>query len=119
MPQFVFLWTDFVLWLVVLGVAVYAWRVRGNRHALDAAQAPRAAQAEECRVPRLYGALRMLQIRIHGRGGQGVVSAAEMLSLAAEDLSDACFISESPRAFKSIQQRSVAGERRFTLVLVR
>src|SRR4051812_44340826 len=25
----------------------------------------------------------MLQIRIHGRGGQGVVSAAEMLSLAA------------------------------------
>jgi pyruvate ferredoxin oxidoreductase gamma subunit len=57
--------------------------VRGNRHALDAAQAPRAAQAEECRVPRLYGALRMLQIRIHGRGGQGVVSAAEMLSLAA------------------------------------
>ena len=34
MPSFVFLWTDFVLWLVVLGVAVYAWRVRGNRHAL-------------------------------------------------------------------------------------
>ena len=34
MPKFVFLWTDFVLWLVVLGVAVYAWRVRGNRHAL-------------------------------------------------------------------------------------
>ena len=25
----------------------------------------------------------MLQIRIHGRGGQGVVSAAEMLSIAA------------------------------------
>src|SRR3546814_528686 len=25
----------------------------------------------------------MLQIRIHGRGGQGVVTAAEMLSLAA------------------------------------
>ena len=34
MPRFIFLWTDFVLWLVVLGVAVYAWRVRGNRHAL-------------------------------------------------------------------------------------
>jgi peptide/nickel transport system permease protein len=31
--MFVFLWTDFVLWLVVLGVAVYAWRVRGDRHA--------------------------------------------------------------------------------------
>jgi pyruvate ferredoxin oxidoreductase gamma subunit len=29
------------------------------------------------------GALHMLQIRIHGRGGQGVVSAAEMLSIAA------------------------------------
>jgi len=25
----------------------------------------------------------MLQVRIHGRGGQGVVSAAEMLSVAA------------------------------------
>jgi hypothetical protein len=25
----------------------------------------------------------MLQIRIHGRGGQGVVTAAEMLSVAA------------------------------------
>lgn len=34
MPKFVFLWTDFVLWLVVLGVAVYAWRARGNRHLL-------------------------------------------------------------------------------------
>lgn len=34
MPRFVFLWTDFVLWLVVLGVVAYAWRVRGNRHAL-------------------------------------------------------------------------------------
>ena len=34
MPKFVFLWTDFVLWLVVLGVAVYAWKVRANRHAL-------------------------------------------------------------------------------------
>ena len=34
MPMFVFLWTDFVLWLVVLGVVIYAWRVRGNRHRL-------------------------------------------------------------------------------------
>jgi pyruvate ferredoxin oxidoreductase gamma subunit len=29
------------------------------------------------------GVLAMLQIRIHGRGGQGVVTAAEMLSIAA------------------------------------
>jgi pyruvate ferredoxin oxidoreductase gamma subunit len=49
---------------------------------LDAAQTPSAAQAEECCAQGL-GALHMLQIRIHGRGGQGVVSAAEMLSLAA------------------------------------
>jgi peptide/nickel transport system permease protein len=34
MPKFVFLWTDFVLWLVVLGAIVYAVRVRGNRHLL-------------------------------------------------------------------------------------
>ena len=34
MPMFVFLWTDFVLWLVALGAVVYAWRVRGNRHLL-------------------------------------------------------------------------------------
>ena len=27
----------------------------------------------------------MFQVRIHGRGGQGVVSAAEMLSIAAFD----------------------------------
>jgi peptide/nickel transport system permease protein len=33
MPKFVFLWTDFVLWLVVAGVAIYAWRVRDNPHA--------------------------------------------------------------------------------------
>ncbi len=32
MPQFVFLLTDFVLWLLVAGVAVYAWRVRSNVH---------------------------------------------------------------------------------------
>ena len=32
MPRFVFLWTDFVLWLVVAGVLVYAWHVRSNRH---------------------------------------------------------------------------------------
>jgi pyruvate ferredoxin oxidoreductase gamma subunit len=53
--------------------------------ALDAAQAMRPSQAEECRALALGlgRALRMLQIRIHGRGGQGVVSAAEMLSLAA------------------------------------
>jgi pyruvate ferredoxin oxidoreductase gamma subunit len=31
----------------------------------------------------LRGHITMLQIRIHGRGGQGVVSAAEMLSIAA------------------------------------
>jgi pyruvate ferredoxin oxidoreductase gamma subunit len=31
----------------------------------------------------LMGAPQMLQIRIHGRGGQGVVTAAEMLSIAA------------------------------------
>ena len=30
MPKFVFLWTDFVLWLVVAGVVVYIWRVRHN-----------------------------------------------------------------------------------------
>jgi pyruvate ferredoxin oxidoreductase gamma subunit len=32
-----------------------------------------------------YGQLTMFQVRIHGRGGQGVVSAAEMLSVAAFD----------------------------------
>jgi peptide/nickel transport system permease protein len=32
MPRFVFLWTDFVLWLVVFGAVVYATRVRSNRH---------------------------------------------------------------------------------------
>jgi len=30
LPKFVFLWTDFVLWLVVAGVVVYVWRVRRN-----------------------------------------------------------------------------------------
>ncbi|MGZ9032464.1 MAG: ABC transporter permease, partial [Burkholderiaceae bacterium] len=34
MPKFVFLWTDLVLWLVVLGAVVYAVRVRKNRHLL-------------------------------------------------------------------------------------
>ena len=33
MPKFVFLWTDFVLWLVVAGVVVYIWRKRGNARA--------------------------------------------------------------------------------------
>ena len=33
MPKFVFLWTDFVLWLVVAGVVVYIWRMRGNARA--------------------------------------------------------------------------------------
>jgi peptide/nickel transport system permease protein len=28
LPKFVFLWTDFVLWLVVAGVLFYIWRVR-------------------------------------------------------------------------------------------
>jgi peptide/nickel transport system permease protein len=32
MPKFVFLWTDLVLWLVVVGAVVYAFRVRGDRH---------------------------------------------------------------------------------------
>jgi peptide/nickel transport system permease protein len=32
MPRFVFLWTDFVLWLVVLGAVIYALRVRNDRH---------------------------------------------------------------------------------------
>ena len=32
MPKFVFLWTDFILWLVFAGAIAYAWRVRGNRH---------------------------------------------------------------------------------------
>jgi pyruvate ferredoxin oxidoreductase gamma subunit len=50
---------------------------------VDAAQTLRAAQAEECGAPGLQEGIAMLQIRIHGRGGQGVVSAAEMLSLAA------------------------------------
>ena len=30
MPKFVFLWTDFVLWLVVAGVLVYIWRAQRN-----------------------------------------------------------------------------------------
>ena len=30
MPKFVFLWTDFVLWLVVAAVLFYIWRVRHN-----------------------------------------------------------------------------------------
>ena len=50
---------------------------------LDAAQTLRALQAEECGALGLYEGIAMLQIRIHGRGGQGVVSAAEMLSIAA------------------------------------
>ncbi len=33
MPKFVFLWTDFVLWLVVAGVVVYIWRMRRNARA--------------------------------------------------------------------------------------
>ena len=33
MPKFVFLLTDFVLWLVVAGVLVYIWRVRHNARA--------------------------------------------------------------------------------------
>ena len=33
MPRFVFLWTDFVLWLVVAGLALYIWRIRHNRRA--------------------------------------------------------------------------------------
>ena len=33
MPKFVFLWTDFVLWLVVAGIVVYIWRMRGNARA--------------------------------------------------------------------------------------
>ena len=30
MPKLVFLWTDFVLWLVVAGVVFYIWRARRN-----------------------------------------------------------------------------------------
>jgi len=30
LPKFVFLWTDFVLWLVVASIVVYIWRVRHN-----------------------------------------------------------------------------------------
>ena len=33
MPRFVFLWTDFVLWLVVAGVVFYVWRIRRNARA--------------------------------------------------------------------------------------
>jgi pyruvate ferredoxin oxidoreductase gamma subunit len=33
--------------------------------------------------PRITGDTDMLQVRIHGRGGQGVVTAAELLSIAA------------------------------------
>jgi peptide/nickel transport system permease protein len=33
LPKFVFLWTDFVLWLVVAGVVFYIWRVRRNARA--------------------------------------------------------------------------------------
>jgi len=33
LPKFVFLWTDFILWLVVAGVAFYIWRVRHNARA--------------------------------------------------------------------------------------
>ncbi len=33
MPKFVFLWTDFVLWLVVAGVLFYIWRARHNARA--------------------------------------------------------------------------------------
>jgi peptide/nickel transport system permease protein len=32
MPKFVFLWTDFTLWLLAAGAVVYAWKVRGNRN---------------------------------------------------------------------------------------
>jgi peptide/nickel transport system permease protein len=33
LPKFVFLWTDFVLWLVVAGVVLYIWRIRRNARA--------------------------------------------------------------------------------------
>jgi pyruvate ferredoxin oxidoreductase gamma subunit len=32
---------------------------------------------------RTHGGIQIFQVRIHGRGGQGVVTAAEMLSIAA------------------------------------
>jgi peptide/nickel transport system permease protein len=34
MPKFVFLWTDLILWLVVAGAVVYAWRARRDAHLL-------------------------------------------------------------------------------------
>ena len=38
-----------------------------------------------CWTPRALGSSAMFEVRIHGRGGQGVVTAAELLSLAAFD----------------------------------
>ena len=54
-------------------------------------QRPDLMRRKHCAPPRpknaahrgFTKALHMLQIRIHGRGGQGVVTAAEMLSIAA------------------------------------
>ena len=41
------------------------------------------ADTPEARVAAAQRAITKFQVRIHGRGGQGVVSAAEMLSVAA------------------------------------
>jgi pyruvate ferredoxin oxidoreductase gamma subunit len=44
---------------------------------------PRALDSDQPLAPRKCERGRMFQVRIHGRGGQGVVTAAEMLSIAA------------------------------------
>ena len=49
MPKFVFLWTDIVLFAMLLLLAIYAWRVRGNKNL-------RANWAKVARDPAALGA---------------------------------------------------------------
>ena len=55
MPKFVFLWTDIVLFAMLLLLAVYAWRVRGNKNL-------RANWAKVARDPAALGASIVLVI---------------------------------------------------------
>ena len=49
MPKIVFLWTDMVLFAMLFLLAVYAWRVRGNKNL-------RANWAKVARDPAALGA---------------------------------------------------------------
>jgi 2-oxoacid:acceptor oxidoreductase delta subunit (pyruvate/2-ketoisovalerate family) len=55
----------------------------------------------------------MFQVRIHGRGGQGVVTAAELLSLAANTAKsfDELGLGEFVKDFRHERQRPLLGRR--------